>query len=121
MLFADTQEASPNILRFRLGKNDGVDIELMAKAPGDTLATQPVQLNVEFTKALGERQEAYERLLRAACLGDHMRFARIDTVLETWRIVNNVINGEPELHPYFEGTWGPDDANEMIPGGWIDL
>ena len=66
-------------------------------------------------------QEAYERLLRAACLGDHMRFARIDTVLETWRIVNNVINGEPELHPYFEGTWGPDDANEMIPGGWIDL
>jgi glucose-6-phosphate 1-dehydrogenase len=21
-------------------------------------------------------------------------------------------------HPYFEGTWGPDEADELIPGGW---
>jgi glucose-6-phosphate 1-dehydrogenase len=121
MLFADTQELSPNILRFRLGKKDGVDIELMAKAPGDKLAAVPVQLNVEFSAALGDRQEAYERLIRAAMVGDHMRFTRIDSVLETWRIVANVINGEAALYPYFVGSWGPDRADDIVGGKWIDL
>ncbi len=121
MLFAETQEASPNILRFRLGKNDGVDIELLAKAPGDNLATVPVQLNVEFSAALGDRQEAYERLLRAALLGDHLRFTRIDSVLESWRILKDVIHDEPAVYPYFKGTWGPEKVDDLIPAGWIDL
>ena len=121
MLFAETQVGAPNLLRFRLGKNDGVDIELLAKAPGDRLETIPVQLQVEFSAALGERQEAYERLLRAAIAGDHMRFTRIDSVLETWRILKNVISGEPHLSPYFKGTWGPERADELIPNGWKDL
>jgi len=121
MLFAESQAGAPNILRFRLGKKDGVDIELLAKSPGDSLSTQPVQLNVEFSAALGERQEAYERLLRAAMSGDHMRFTRIDSVLETWRILENVISGEPALFPYFVGSWGPERANELVGGEWIDL
>ncbi len=121
MLFAESQAGAPNILRFRLGKKDGVDIELLAKSPGDLLSTQPVQLNVEFSAALGERQEAYERLLRAAMSGDHMRFTRIDSVLETWRILENVISGEPALFPYFVGSWGPERANELVGGEWIDL
>ena len=121
MLFAETQIGSPNVLRFRLGKQDGVDIELMAKAPGDKLATIPVQLNVEFSAALGERQEAYERLLRAAMAGDHMRFTRIDSVLETWRILEGVINNETPVHPYFKGTWGPGKVDELVPQGWIEL
>ena len=121
MLFAESQAGAPNILRFRLGKKDGVDIELQAKSPGDSLSTQPVQLNVEFSAALGERQEAYERLLRAAMAGDQMRFTRIDSVLETWRILENVISGEPALFPYFVGSWGPERANELVGGEWIDL
>ena len=121
MLFAETQAGSPNVLRFRLGKNDGVDIELMAKAPGDKLETLPVQLNVEFSAALGDRQEAYERLLRAAMAGDHMRFARIDSVLETWRILEPIIHGEVPVYPYFKGTWGPEKVDELMPNGWIEL
>ena len=121
MLFAETQAGSPNVLRFRLGKNDGVDIELMAKAPGDKLETLPVQLNVEFSAALGDRQEAYERLLRAAMAGDHMRFARIDSVLETWRILEPIIHGEVPVYPYFKGTWGPEKVDELMPQGWIEL
>ena len=121
LLFTGSQEASPNLLRFRLGKNDGVDIELLAKAPGDSLETLPVQLNVEFSAALGERQEAYERLLRAAMSGDHLRFTRIDSVLESWRILENVIHDETQVYPYFKGTWGPEKVDDLIPHGWIDL
>ncbi len=121
LLFTEAQENSPNILRFRLGKNDGVDIELLAKAPGDNLSTIPVQLNVEFSAALGDRQEAYERLLRAAMLGDHLRFTRIDSVLESWRILEGVIHGDPQVYPYFKGTWGPEKVTDLMPQGWIDL
>ena len=121
LLFAESQEGSANLLRFRLGKNDGVDIELQAKSPGDHLETEPVKLTVNFSAALGERQEAYERLLRAAMAGDHMRFTRIDSVLETWRIVEGVINNEPHLSPYFKGTWGPERADELPVAGWLEL
>ena len=121
MLFAETQAGSPNVLRFRLGKNDGVDIELMAKSPGDMLETVPVQLNVEFSAALGDRQEAYERLLRAALAGDHMRFTRIDSVLETWRILEKVLDTNIPVYPYFKGTWGPEKVDELVPHGWIEL
>ena len=121
MLFGETQSGAPNLLRFRLGKNDGVDIELQAKSPGDHLSTEPVKLTVNFSAALGDRQEAYERLLRAAMAGDHMRFTRIDSVLETWRIVEDVINNEPHLLPYFKGSWGPEAAEELTSGGWLAL
>jgi len=121
MLFVESQAGVPNVLRFRLGKNDGVDIELQAKSPGDELSTEPVNLTVNFSAALGERQEAYERLLRAAMAGDHMRFTGIDSVLETWRIVEGVINNEPHLSPYFKGSWGPERAEDLTHSGWLEL
>ncbi len=111
----------PNLLRFRMGKDDGVDIELLAKAPGYDLSPVPVRLTVEFSSALGVRKEAYERLLAAAIDGDHFRFTRIDSVLESWRILGNVLNGEARVLPYFQGSWGPEQADEMVPGGWVAL
>lgn len=123
MLFGsdDPNATGSNLLRFRLGKNDGVDIEFLAKAPGSKLSAVPVSLTVEFGSALGVRKEAYERLLAAAIEGDHFRFTRIDSVLESWRILSNVLNGEVPVQPYPKGSWGPDAANAMVPGRWADL
>ena len=53
--------------------------------------------------------------------GDHMRFTHIDSVLETWRIVEGVINNESHLSPYFKGTWGPERADELPLHGWLEL
>ena len=53
--------------------------------------------------------------------GDHMRFTHIDSVLETWRIVEGIINNEPHLSPYFKGTWGPERADELPHHGWLEL
>ena len=123
LLFAGDGEPAPapNLLRFRLGKDDGVDIELLAKAPGAELAPVPVRLTVEFGSALGVRREAYERLLAAAIAGDHYRFTRIDSVLESWRILGAVLNGEARMYPYFQGSWGPEQADDLVPGGWVEL
>jgi glucose-6-phosphate 1-dehydrogenase len=108
----------PNIVRFRLGALDGVDLTLQAKAPGPALVTDPVDLTVEFAAALGERKEAYERLLDAALQGDHFRFTRIDAVLQSWQMLDPVLKSPSKLHPYFAHSWGPDEAIELVPGGW---
>lgn len=123
MLFAGagSTEPAPNLLRFRLSKNDGVDIELQAKAPGLDLATVPVDLTVEFSSALGMRKEAYVRLLGAALDGDHFRFTRIDSVLESWRVLENVLGNEPTVYPYFKGSWGPAPAEKLVPTGWLAI
>ena len=109
---------NPNAVRFRLGAKDGVDISLLAKKPGTKLATEEIDLTVEFVTEFGDRQGPYERLLRAAMLGDHFRFTRIDAVLHSWKILDDILKSPTRVHPYFEGTWGPDEAQEMIPGGW---
>jgi glucose-6-phosphate 1-dehydrogenase len=109
---------NPNAVRFRLGAKDGVDISLLAKKPGTKLTTEEIDLTVEFVTEFGDRQGPYERLLRAAMLGDHFRFTRIDAVLHSWKILDDILKSPTRVHPYFEGTWGPDEAQEMVPGGW---
>ena len=111
-------KAESNQVRFRLGKDDGVDISLQAKKPGTKLVSETVDLSVEFFTEFGDRQGPYERLLRAAMLGDHFRFTRIDAVLHSWAILEEILKRPHRCHPYFEGTWGPDEADELIPGGW---
>ena len=109
---------NPNAVRFRLGAKDGVDISLLAKKPGTKLATEEIDLTVEFVNEFGDRQGPYERLLRAAMLGDHFRFTRIDAVLHSWKILEDILKSPQRVHPYFEGTWGPDEAQDLIPSGW---
>lgn len=109
---------NPNAVRFRLGAKDGVDISLLAKKPGTKLTTEEIALTVEFFAEFGDRQGPYERLLCAAMLGDHFRFTRIDAVLRSWKILDEVLKSPTRVHPYFEGTWGPDEAQGMVPGGW---
>lgn len=111
----------PNIVRFRMGRHDGVDLSLQAKAPGSDLVTNTVDLTVEFAAALGQRKEAYERLLDAAILGDHFRFTRIDAVLQSWQILEDILKSPTKLHPYFDDAWGPEEAQEMVPGGWTTV
>ena len=91
---------------------------MQAKAPGSALVTYPVDLTVEFAAALGERKEAYERLLDAALEGDHFRFTRIDAVLQSWQVLDPILKSPTKLHPYFAHSWGPDEALELVPSGW---
>lgn len=110
--------SNPNAVRFRLGTEDGVDISLLAKKPGAELATEEVDLTVDFFAEFANRQGPYERLLSAAMLGDHFRFTRIDAVLLSWTVLKDILKSPDRVHPYFEGTWGPDEAEDLVPGGW---
>jgi glucose-6-phosphate 1-dehydrogenase len=111
-------KSAANQVRFRLGVHDGVDISLQAKKPGTKLVTETVDLSVEFVAEFGDRQGPYERLLRAAMLGDHFRFTRIDAVLASWQILEDLLKNPNPAISYEGGTWGPAEAEDLIPGGW---
>lgn len=107
-----------NRLHFRLGHSDGVTISMQAKVPGREMVTQEVALDVDFDHALGERREAYERLLADAMRGARHRFAREDTIDEEWRIVDPILERSARPLPYYTGTWGPEGADDIAGGHW---
>ena len=114
-------KSESNQVRFRLGAKDGVDISLQAKKPGTKLITETVDLSVEFVAEFGDRQGPYERLLRAAMLGDHFRFTRIDAVLHSWQILEDLLKNPHPVFSYDSSSWGPDAAQELVPGGWAPV
>ena len=112
---------SATSIRFRLGKHDGVTFTLQAKTPGPHLDSQEVDIAVDFAAALGERHEAYERLLGDAIDGSPRRFAREDVVEQTWRVVQPALDEPGPIHPYFRGTWGPSEADRVLGGdNWFE-
>ena len=116
MLFDETGSPPPerNLIRLRLGKNDGVTFALQAKAPGPDMDSQEVDVNVDFAAALGERQGAYERLLGDALSGSLRRFARQDVVEGTWRVVQPALDEPGPIFPYFRNSWGPSEAEAIL-------
>jgi glucose-6-phosphate 1-dehydrogenase len=112
----------PNRLRFRLGQNDGVTLQVQAKAPGDDLVSRQVDLDVSYDSVFPQRQEAYQRLLEDAMSCDHRRFGRADGVEEQWRIVQRVLDDPPPVELYRRGTWGPAAADALAGpvGGWVE-
>ena len=104
----------PNELVFRLSSDDGVTLNLQAKAPGERMITHQIGLDVSFDHALGARQDAYERLIGDAIDGNQSRFARQDMVEQAWRIVDPVLDHSVAVHPYARGSWGPDAAVALL-------
>jgi len=116
MLFDESGGPPPgrNLIRMRLGKHDGVTFALQAKTPGPELDSEEIDVGVDFAAALGERQDAYERLLGDALMGSLRRFARQDIVEGTWRVVQPALGSPQPVVPYFRGSWGPADADDIL-------
>ena len=81
------------------------------------MGSQEVELDVAHSRA-GDL-EPYEELLGDAMRGDAFRFAREDYVEEAWRIVDPCIRAGSPIHEYEPGTWGPKEADKLVPRGWF--
>jgi glucose-6-phosphate 1-dehydrogenase len=110
-----------NYLRFRLGP-DKVVIALgcRSKVPGESFVGASVELYLCDQSA--DEASAYERLLGDAMEGEPLLFAREDGVEEAWRVVNPVLTRHEHVHMYEQKTWGPDEADSLLPAGdfWHD-
>jgi glucose-6-phosphate 1-dehydrogenase len=111
----------PNKMTIRIEPEPGSRMRLYAKKAGEE-AFEPADLEVLFEKVPGEDPEPYERLLADAITGDHQLFTRQTSIEETWRVVQPLLDEPGPVHPYEKGTWGPDQADELVRGTahWSD-
>jgi glucose-6-phosphate 1-dehydrogenase len=77
-----------------------------------------VEFDIDYGEHRAEAPDAYERLLGDALRGDQSLFARVDGVMEAWRIVGPVIDDPPEPFTYEPGRRGPDAANRLVSHDW---
>ena len=106
----------PNHLRFRLSPDFCIALGALIKANGEAMEGQEVEL--ELAKSRAGDLAPYEELLGDALAGNPTRFAREDYVEEAWRIVDPAIQAGTPIYEYEPGTWGPKEAEAMVPGGW---
>jgi glucose-6-phosphate 1-dehydrogenase len=75
-----------------------------------------ITLDMEFAREGGEAPTPYEVLLLDALNGEDSRFTRQDSIDETWRIVQPLLDSPPPVHPYAPGSWGPKQAERLVAG-----
>lgn len=110
-----------NQLVLRIDPRPGASLRLQAKAalgPG----MRAIHLDMDFADEGGDGPTPYEQLLTAAIRGDHSEFARQDSVEETWRIVQPLLDHPPQVIGYEQGSWGPPEAGALLRGvdDWHD-
>ncbi len=111
----------PNNLVLRIDPKAGARVRLQAKG-FDGLSLRTIHLDMDFADEGGEGHTPYEELLNAAMHGDQSHFARQDSVEETWRIMEPLVEKPPPVDRYEQGTWGPAAADRLTTGygGWHD-
>jgi glucose-6-phosphate 1-dehydrogenase len=109
-----------NRMRFQINPEVVIALELQSRAPSlNEFAVTDIELNAVRTPV--HQIPPYERLLSAALQGEHDLFASQATIEESWRIVDPILDDATPVYPYRRGTWGPKQADRLVPaGGWID-
>jgi glucose-6-phosphate 1-dehydrogenase len=102
-----------NELRFRVWPETAVSLSIAGKKPGP--GWEPQTEDLTFAQQPGSDQRPYDRLIGAALDGERWLFARQDTVEDAWKIVDPVLGDATPVHPYAKGTWGPEEADRLLP------
>jgi len=105
----------PDQMVVKLDPTTGIRLAVEAQR-GDAMEPEQIQLDMEFAREGGEGATPYEVLLHAAMIGDSARFTRQDSVQETWRVLQPLLDASPRVHPYAKGSWGPEAANGLLSG-----
>ncbi len=107
--------AGPNQLVVRIDPDPGAGLMVHAKRPGEPVVDE-VTLGMLFSQQEGEMPTPYERLLSDAMRGEGQLFTREDSVEETWRIVEPLLDSPPPVIAYPKGSMGPDGASALVAG-----
>jgi len=112
-------ERAANRLVIRLQPDEGLELHLLAKVPGDEMRLRPVALNLDFAETYHTRQwDAYERLLMDVIRGKLTLFMRRDELDAAWRWIEPILEGWEQdpapPRPYTAGTWGPAASSALV-------
>jgi glucose-6-phosphate 1-dehydrogenase len=110
-----------NVLTFDLSGDGRIELSLVAKKPGVTLAlgsaTTELPLGTTFRTTV---LPAYSRLIHDVLMGDRSTFTRPDGLEHVWKVAGALIEDKPTPLSYAPGSWGPEAANALLtPGRWL--
>jgi len=113
-------DITPNILSLCIQPDEGIHLRFEAKVPDSEQEMRSVDMDFHYGSSFtGTLPEAYERLLLEALDGDASLFTRSDGIEASWRMIDPILQGwearnDPPLHIYPVGSWGPDEANQLL-------
>ncbi|GHF28220.1 glucose-6-phosphate dehydrogenase [Streptomyces griseoluteus] len=113
-----TEELGQNAIVIRVQPDEGMTVRFGSKVPGTSMEIRDVSMDFAYGESFTESSpEAYERLILDVLLGDANLFPRTQEVEESWKILDPIErywseHGTPAQ--YASGSWGPEEANEML-------
>jgi glucose-6-phosphate 1-dehydrogenase len=105
----------PNRIVIRVDPLPGALFRVFAKK-GGVEDFDTADLKVLFKQVPGGDPEPYERLLGDALDGRDELFLREDSIEESWRVVEPLLEDPPPVEPYAPGSWGPKGAGKLLRG-----
>jgi glucose-6-phosphate 1-dehydrogenase len=114
-----SRRPEPNQIVIKIDPSTGIQMILDAQR-ADRKGAADIHLDMEFAEEGGEAATPYEVLLHAALIGDATAFTRQDSVEESWRIVQPLLDHPPPVIRYAPGSQGPVDSEKLLNGfgGW---
>jgi len=108
-----------NELVVRIDPGTGI-LQLLEAHRADAPGPEPISLEMQFAQQGGAGPTPYETLFQAALSGDRAFFTHQDTIEETWRIIQPLLDHPPRIRSYRRGSWGPAAARTLAihDGGW---
>ncbi len=122
------EQNHPSVLVLRVQPDEGISLRFQVKTPGvpnqltQEFEISPVDMDFSYSEAFDDHTPpAYQTLLLDCILGDATLFTRSDEVEVAWTIIDPLLkyldSRAPEgLPQYPAGSWGPEEANELVGG-----
>ena len=112
--------AGCNELVLELTDSPQIRVDLQGKRPGPDMELAAATMCLDLGDAVPDADplEAYERLILDVLRGDQTLFTRADEVDRIWQVCQPLLDSPPPVQPYEQGSWGPEAALALPPGGW---
>jgi glucose-6-phosphate 1-dehydrogenase len=109
----------PNQLVISLQPEEFIRLSIRVKQPGLGMRLRPVDLNLDLTDSITERQHmAYERLILDLLAGSQTLFLRHDELEAAWSWIDPILQAwqKSEKPPagYQAGSWGPAGSSHLV-------
>jgi glucose-6-phosphate 1-dehydrogenase len=110
--FAEIVPPASDHMRIRIIPDVTIALGVRVKRPGEGMRGEDVELIL--TEQASAFMPPYQRLLDDAMHGIEDLFGRPDIVDAQWRIVEPVLDEVAPPVTYAQGSWGPEEANQLI-------
>ncbi|MBD3784289.1 MAG: glucose-6-phosphate dehydrogenase, partial [Micrococcales bacterium] len=109
-------DQGPDHLTFDLADKSRMSLSFYGKRPGPgfRLDKLSMQFAMQETDWAGAVLEAYERLIYDAARGDRTLFTSATGIERLWEISQPILDNPPPVHPYAQGTYGPNQIHQLI-------